>query len=199
IGLKTKEKIWMKTNNPNRTCLMTGEEKPQNMLLRFTLTPDRQVIPDFKKKLEGKGFYISNSKQILSEAITKNVFRKFGKNTSVVPNLLEIVENILKNKALDSINLANKAGDLVCGLDKVKEKLANNQVAFLLQATNAGTDGKNKMQSAAKDIKILTLFSSEELDKALNKVNTVHLAILKGPMSQNVYNQLQKWQDFINS
>lgn len=189
----------MKTNNPNRTCLMTGEEKPQNMLLRFTLTPDRQVIPDFKKRLEGKGFYISNSKQILSQAINKNIFRKFGKNTSVVPNLLEIVENILKNKALDSINLANKAGDLVCGLDKVKEKLAKNQVAFLLQATNAGDDGKNKIQSAAKDIKILTLFSSEELDKALNKTNTVHLAILKGPMSQNVYNQLQKWQDFINS
>ena len=105
----------------------------------------------------------------------------------------------MKNKALDSINLANKAGALVCGLDKVKEKISKNQVAFLLQATNAGADGKTKMQTAAKNIKILTLFSSEELDKALNKINTVHLAILKGSMSENVYNQLQKWQNFINS
>ena len=128
----------MKINNPNRTCLITGEEKPQELLLRFTLTPDCQVIPDFKKRLSGKGFYISNSKQLLTDAINKNVFRKLGKSTSIIPNLVEIVENILKNKALDSINLANKAGDLVCGLDKIKEKLSKNQVAFLLQAENAG-------------------------------------------------------------
>ena len=58
-------------NNPNRTCILTGEEKAQEDLLRFTLTPDRQVIPDFNKKLPGKGFYLSNSKKVLSEAIAK--------------------------------------------------------------------------------------------------------------------------------
>lgn len=189
----------MKNNNPNRTCLVTGEEKPQEELLRFTLTPDRQVMPDFKKRLPGKGFYITNSKKILEEAIAKNVFRKFGKHTAIVPNLVEIVENILKNKALDSINLAKKAGYLVSGFDQVKEKLSAEKVAFLLQATDAGSDGKNKIERAAKGIKILTLFSIEELDKALNRTNTVHIALLKGPMSTNVYNQLQKWQNFINS
>lgn len=189
----------MMNNNPNRTCLVTGEEKPQEELLRFTLAPDRQVMPDFKKRLPGKGFYITNSKRILTEAVTKNVFRKFGKNTTVVPNLIEIVENILKNKALDSINLAKKAGVLVSGFEKVKEKLTSGKVAFIIQATDAGEDGKNKIAHAAKDVEILTLFSIEELDKALNKTNTVHLAFLKGPMSKNVYNQLQKWQNFNNS
>ena len=136
----------MTNNNPNRTCLVTGEEKPQEELLRFTLTPDRQVMPDFKKRLPGKGFYITNSKHILTEAITKNIFRKFGKNTTVVPNLIEIVENILKNKALDSINLAKKAGVLVSGFEKVKEKLTSGKVAFIIQATDAGEDGKNGFQ-----------------------------------------------------
>ncbi len=189
----------MTNNNPNRTCLVTGEEKPQEELLRFTLTPDRQVMPDFKKRLPGKGFYITNSKKVLTEAINKNIFRKFGKQTTTVANLIEIVENILKNKALDSINLARKAGALVSGFEKVKEKLLDGKVAFVLQATDAGKDGKSKMECIAKDIKILTLFSIEELDKALNKTNTVHIAFLKGSMSNNVYNQLQKWQNFINS
>lgn len=54
----------MKENNSNRTCLVTGEEKNKEELLRFTLTPDRQVIPDFKKKLPGKGFYITNSRAV---------------------------------------------------------------------------------------------------------------------------------------
>ena len=77
----------MKENNSNRTCLVTGEEKNKEELLRFTLTPDRQVIPDFKKKLPGKGFYITNSRAVLAQAVSKNVFKKFGKNTKVDPNL----------------------------------------------------------------------------------------------------------------
>ncbi len=189
----------MTTNNPSRTCLFTGEEKPQDQLLRFTLTPDRQVVPDFKKRLPGQGFYITNSKQILANAVSKNIFKKLGKHTVIMPNLLEIVENILKNRALESINLAKKAGVLVSGFDKVKEKLTADKVAFVLEATDAGADGHSKILAAGKNVEILTLFSIEELDKALNRTNTVHAALLKSEMAQMVYNQLQKWQNFINS
>ena len=189
----------MVTTSPNRTCLFTGEEKPQEQLLRFTLTPDRQVVPDFKKRLPGQGFYITNSKQILTQAVSKNVFKKLGKHTIIMPNLLEIVENILKNRALEAINLAKKAGVLVSGFDKVKEKLNAGKIAFVLEATDAGADGHNKILTAAKNVEILTLFSIEELDKALNRTNTVHAALLKREMAQMVHNQLQKWQDFINS
>lgn len=120
----------MKENNSNRTCLVTGEEKNKEELLRFTLTPDRQVIPDFKKKLPGKGFYITNSRAVLAQAVSKNVFKKFGKNTKVDPNLGETVENILKNRALDAINLAKKAGALITGFEKVREKSAKRPGRF---------------------------------------------------------------------
>ncbi len=185
--------------NSNRTCLLTGVERTQDELLRFTLTPDHQVVPDFKKRLPGKGFYLTNSRQVLSEAINKNIFRKLGKNTTVMPNLLEIVENILKSRALESINLAKKAGVLISGFDKVKEKLTNGKVAFVLEAIDAGADGHAKIVAAAKNTEILALFSIEELDKTLNRTNTVHAALLKSEMSQTVYNQLKKWQNFINS
>ena len=164
------------TSNPKRTCLLTGEEKPQEQLLRFTLTPDRQVIPDFKKQLPGKGFYLTNSRKLLNEAISKNIFRKFG-----------------------AINLARKAGVLISGFDKVREKLAAGKVAFVLDAIDAGADGHAKICAAAKNVEILTLFEVEELDKALNRTNTVHAALLKSDMAQMVYNQLQRWQNFINS
>ena len=83
--------------------------------------------------------------------------------------------------------------------DKVKEKLAKSKVAYVIDATDAGEDGKAKIKAAAKNVEILTLFTVEELDKALNRVNTVHAALLKSEMAQMVYNQLQKWQNFINS
>ena len=186
----------MKENNSNRTCLVTGEEKNKEELLRFTLTPDRQVIPDFKKKLPGKGFYITNSRAVLAQAVSKNVFKKFGKNTKVDPNLGETVENILKNRALDAINLAKKAGALITGFEKVRENLQKGRVAFIIEAAAAGTDGNAKIRAAAGNTEILTLFEVEELDKALNRTNTVHAAVLKGGMAEMVRSQLRKWQNF---
>ncbi len=186
----------MKETNPNRTCLATGAEKAKEELLRFTLTPDRQVIPDFNKKLPGKGFYLTNSRAVLNQAVAKNIFKKFGKNTKVDPNLGDIVENILKNRALDAINLAKKAGSLITGFEKVRENLQKGKVAFIIEATDAGSDGAAKIRNAAGNTEILTLFEVEELDKALNRVNTVHAALLKGKMAEMVRNQLQKWQNF---
>jgi len=175
----------MKENNSNRTCLVTGEEKNKEELLRFTLTPDRQVIPDFKKKLPGKGFYITNSRAVLAQAVSKNVFKKFGKNTKVDPNLGETVENILK-----------KAGALITGFEKVRENLQKGRVAFIIEAADAGSDGNAKIRAAAGNTEILTLFEVEELDKALNRTNTVHAAVLKGGMAEMVRSQLRKWQNF---
>ena len=88
---------------------------------------------------------------------------------------------------------------MISGFDKVKEKLANGKVAFVLEAIDAGADGHAKIVAAAKNTEILALFSIEELDKTLNRTNTVHAALLKSEMSQTVYNQLKKWQNFINS
>jgi hypothetical protein len=43
------------------------------------------------------------------------------------------------------------------------------------------------------------LFDIEELDTALNKVNTVHAAFLKGEMAKMVHNEFNKLADFLNS
>lgn len=188
----------MKDTNPNRTCLLSGEEKPKDELLRFTLTPDRLVIPDFGKKLPGKGIYLNNSKTTLERAIAKNIFTKLGKKTAPAEGLLGMVEMILKNRALDAINLARKAGVLVTGFEKVKDKISKGKVAFLIEANDAGKDGKDKIKSAAGSIEILTLFTIEELDEALSRVNTVHAALLKSEMADMVYHQLKKWQNFEN-
>ena len=39
----------------------------------------------------------------------------------------------------------------------------------------------------------------EELDKALDKVNTVHIAFLKSDMAKAVYWELKRYEQFLNS
>ena len=105
----------------------------------------------------------------------------------------EEIENLIKNKALDSLNMARKSGTLVTGFEKVKEEIKKNKVEFIIEASDAGKDGKEKISFLAKTIEIFNLFSIRELDITLNKENTVHIAILKGDMSRVVYNNLKKY------
>lgn len=95
-----------------------------------------------------------------------------------------MVEQLLRKHALDAVSLARKAGVLVTGLEKVLEAIKKDKVAFVSEAKDAGDDGHQRIVLAARELEIFRLFDIEELDTALNKVNTVHAAFLKGEMAK---------------
>lgn len=182
-----------------RKCIVTGEIFEKEDLLRFTILEDNMVVPDFKKKLPGKGVYVKNSKKTLEKAISNNLFAKAAKKPAKADKeLVTQVENILFKHALNAISLARKAGVMVSGMDKVKEAIKKNIVAFLLEAEDAGSDGHNKIISMAKNIEIFNLFKIEELDKELAKDNTVHLAFTKSTMANSVRETFVRLTSFLN-
>ncbi len=189
----------MKTEEERR-CIVSGEILEKDNLLRFTLLSDGRLVPDFKKRLPGRGIYVRNSRQVLETAAAKNLFSKAAKKRVKLPeNLPDMVGQILQKSGLDIISLARKAGVLVTGMEKVREAIIKNKAAFLLEASDAGADGHNKLKSLAGDLEIFSLYKTEELDKALDKVNTVHVAFKKSEMAKAVYNDLKKIENFLNS
>lgn len=187
-------------NEEERKCIVDGVVKDKGELLRFTIAPDNTIVPDFKKKLPGRGIFVSNSKKALQTAIEKGLFSKSAqKKVNADSQLLDLVEKILRKKGLDSISLAKKAGVLITGFEKVKEALKKDKVAFILEAKDAGDDGHAKMVYLAKDLEVFVLYDVEELDKALDRVNTVHIAFLKSEMAKMVHNEFKRLQTFLNS
>lgn len=187
----------VKESDIERKCIVTGEVKELEDLLRFTVTEDGRVFPDFKKKLPGKGVYVTNLIEALKTAVQKNLFSKaLKKNAKADDELVDMVEEILRKKGLDSINLARKAGALVTGFEKVSDALKKEKVAFLLEASDAGADGAKKIASWAKGIEIFRLYTTEELDKATDKINTVHAAFIKSDIAKMVYNDFKRFQAF---
>ncbi|MBR5154561.1 MAG: DUF448 domain-containing protein [Alphaproteobacteria bacterium] len=181
-----------------RKCILDGSVKPTEELLRFVVL-NNTLLPDFNKKLQGKGIYITNNRQSLEKALEKKLFNKVSKHClKIEDDFVSIIENLIKNKALDSLNLARKAGAVVSGFEKVKEEIKKNKVEFIIQASDAGKDGKEKIAFLAKSLEIFNLFSIDELDMTLNKENTVHIAILKSDVSRMVYNNLKKYQNFLS-
>ena len=64
------------TKETVRKCIVSGKVLEKDKLLRFTVTTEGLVIPDFKKRLPGKGVYVTNSKSMLLEAVSKGSFGK---------------------------------------------------------------------------------------------------------------------------
>jgi hypothetical protein len=180
-----------------RKCIVTGEVKEASSLLRFTVMDDGTVAPDFKKRLPGKGVYVTNSKKVLKTAVAKNLFSKvLKKNVKTSDDLICFVEDILRKKGLESINLARKAGALITGFEKVVEAVKKEKAAFLLEASDAGPDGVKKIALIAKGVEIFRLYTTEELDKATDKINTVHTAFIKSEIAKMVYNDFKRFQAF---
>ena len=190
----------MATAKEIRKCIVSGKVLEKEQLLRFALTPDRQIVPDFKKKISGTGIYVKNSRKALTAAIEKNLFSKAcKKKVNVDTQLISLVENLLKKRGLELISLSRKAGILLTGFEKVSEAVKKDKAAFILEATDAGTDGHNKILSLSQGLEIFNLYSVEELDKALDKVNTVHIAFKKSEMAKSVHTELAKIKNFLNS
>lgn len=190
----------MNTNSENRKCIVTGQVQDKINLLRFTVLPDGQLVPDFKKKLSGTGVYVSANCNNLSAAVSKNLFSKaLKRNVKIAPDFVTIVTNLLKQNGLQLISLSRKAGILRTGFDKVSDSLKKGRTAFILEATDAGADGHNKILSLARELEIFNIYTVEELDKALDKNNTVHLAFEKSEMANKIRGEFRKINNFLNS
>ena len=130
-----------------RKCIVEGICKPTTELLRF-VELNNELLPDFNKKLPGKGMYVSCNRLSVIKALEKKIFHKVSRhNLKIAENFIDIVENLIKDKALASLNLGRKAGVLVTGFEKVKEVIQKNKVDFIIEARDAGQDGRKGLQT----------------------------------------------------
>ena len=164
-----------------RKCIVSGELLSKTQMLRFTATPEGDIVPDFKRKLGGKGIYVTNAKSLLNKAVAQNLFAKaLKRKVRVASDIGVMVEHLLRAQALHALSLARKAGCLIWGLDKVLEAVKKQQVELLIEAGDKGSDGHDKVISHAGKLEICDLFNVDELDEELRRDNTAHLALLKG-------------------
>jgi uncharacterized protein len=163
---------------------------PVEELIRFVRAPDGAVVPDLKRRLPGRGVWVEAKKTRVEEAVARKIFaRGFKAETGISPELAGEVETLLERSALEMLSLANKAGRVVTGFGKVETALDANKAALILHAEDAAEDGKRKLAQAARrgtgggEVRVLSLFSSRQMDLALGRENVVHAALLADPVS----------------
>jgi uncharacterized protein len=201
-----------------RMCAVTRQIRPIDELIRFVVSPSGEVIPDLKRKLPGRGLWVSASHQVVAEAIRRNQFGKgFKRDLRVAPTLAADTETLLVRSAVEALAMVAKAGQVISGFAKVEDALRRGQaqnsgsgsakgsvdasVQALIHAADGAADGIRKLdalvrQKAANDdeshpFPIVTALTSEQLDLALGRSNVIHAALLAGPASKTFLSRSQ--------
>jgi len=182
-----------------RMCAVTRQVQPIDELIRFVVSPSGEVIPDLKRKLPGRGLWVSASHQTVAEAVRRHQFSKgFKRDVRVAPTLPADTEALLVRGAIEALAMAAKAGQVISGFSKVEAALAQrqaqNSVKALIHASDGAADGIRKLDAVvrqnagnsdeSREFPVVTALTSEQLDLALGRSNVIHAALLVGPASK---------------
>jgi predicted RNA-binding protein YlxR (DUF448 family) len=170
-----------------RLCAVSREVKPVDFMIRFVIGPDG-VLPDLKRKLPGRGLWVTADKDTLNAAVARNVFaRGFKRELRVTPELVAETERLLVRSALDALAIAGKASLVVTGFSKVEAAIARENIVGIIHAMDGGADGVAKLAGALRrrgdspPVTVIQAFTTAQLDLALGRSNVVHAALLAGP------------------
>jgi predicted RNA-binding protein YlxR (DUF448 family) len=189
-----------------RMCAVSREVRPADELIRFVLSPEGAVVPDLKRKLPGRGLWITASRARVAEAVRRNQFnRGFKRDVRAAQTLASDTENLLVRSATDALAMAAKAGQVVAGFAKVEEALSQGQakssLLALIHASDGAADGIRKLDAIVRQragnhgesagFPVVTALTSAELDLALGRANVIHAALLAGPAGKTFLSRSQ--------
>ena len=189
-----------------RMCAVSREVRPIDELIRFVVSPAGDVIPDLKRKLPGRGLWVSASRRTVAEAVRRNQFSKgFKRQVRAAATLPADTEALLVRSCTDALAMAAKAGQVVSGFSKVEGALQHGQAAALVHASDGAADGIRKLDAIARQkhgniaesqdfpqgFPVVNVLTSAELDLALGRSNVIHAALLAGPASKTFLSRCQ--------
>ena len=189
-----------------RMCAVSREVRPISELIRFVVAPSGEVIADLKRKLPGRGLWVSASRRAVAEAVRRHQFKRgFKRDVRVAPTLATDTDNLLARSVIEALAMAAKAGQVLSGFTKVETALQGRPdktaVAALIHASDGAPDGIRKLDALARqnrgnigeshEIPIISPLTSAELDLALGRANVIHAAVLAGPASRTFLSRSQ--------
>jgi predicted RNA-binding protein YlxR (DUF448 family) len=188
-----------------RMCAVSREVRPIDELIRFVVAPSGEVVADLKRKLPGRGLWVSASRKMVAEAVRRHQFSKgFKRDVRVAATFAADTEVLLERFVVDALAMAAKAGQVISGFTKVADALErpnSGEVRALIHATGGAADGIRKLDAIVSqngrnngpsaEVRIVNVLTSEQLDLALGRSNVIHAALLAGPASDTFLSRSQ--------
>jgi uncharacterized protein len=185
-----------------RLCIATRAVLPVSDLIRFVIGPDGDAVPDIKRKLPGRGIWVTATQAALDQAIRSKAFaRAFKREVGLPSDLVARTQRQLERAALDALAIAGKAGLAAAGFTMAAAALERGEAVALFHAVEASAEGIRKLDAAlrrgpAGALPVIGFLTSAQLDLALNRANVIHAALLAGPVSETFLARCRRLERF---
>jgi uncharacterized protein len=196
-------KAWQRDEDgPMRTCIVTREQHTPDAMIRFVLSPEKIVTADLSRKLPGRGVWLTPTRMILEKALATKAFaRSFKEQVQIYPDFANMIGDLLYRQFLEGLALANKAGAIIAGFDKVESAIESGKVVVMMHTIDAAEDGRRKLAQRVYSVQKGNLLCfrdlpSEDLDLALGRNGVRHACLLAGPATPMVLARYDRWVAF---
>jgi len=178
----------LQTERRLRLCAATRVERDPADLIRFVAGPDDAIVPDLACRLPGRGVWVTADRESLARAIANRAFAKsLKRKIDVAADLPDRVEHLMERRVGEALSLANKAGAVFTGFEKIDRKLVEGAVHVLVHGSDAAADGRGRLdrkflaiegeKAASRIVAVLTV---EQMSLAMGRPNVVHAALNRG-------------------
>jgi predicted RNA-binding protein YlxR (DUF448 family) len=178
---------------PLRTCLAVGEPRSPDAMIRFVVGPDGRLVPDLARKLPGRGLWVTATRAALQRAMARKAFARAARQTVAVDaDLPERIENLLRERALETLALARRSGAAVSGFGKVEERLRSGRLGLVVCAADAqASDGRARLK--ARGAAVADFVDSATLGRVFGRDDATYIGIAAGALAGRVATEIGRW------
>jgi len=183
---------------PQRRCLVTRAVRPKAELVRFVISPEGEVTPDLAGRLPGRGLWVGAERGLVETAVKKHLFAKAAGTDARAPaDLADRVAWLLRQRALERLGLARRAGAAIAGHDKVEALLRAGRAGLLLAAADGSADGRRRLAALAGALPVIECFTADELAAAFGRERVVHAALAAGRLAAEFQAEIARLRGFL--
>jgi len=184
-----------------RRCIVTRAERPPEDLIRFVAGPDGVIVPDLARRLPGRGVWVTAELAAVESAIKAKAFSKgLKRQVAASPDLAQAVDALILKRVLQALSLANKAGLVSSGFDKVEALVEGGRAAVLLHGFDAAAGGRQKLdrkftaiqRDKGKVAPIVDWLTIEQLSLAIGRSNVVHAGLTNGGATKRFLSEAER-------
>ena len=184
----------------NKKIFLNSSSINKDDFIKICLSPDNKLIPDLRDNLPGKSVWLPANKTLIVDILRKEDLKPyFGVSKIFSPDLVSIIEMILRKKIMSSISMTKKSGVLAIGLDAIKAQLIQNRHCLIIVARGAKrlTD---KSFFVSKNISVYeSLLEQKDLEKSTGKINVKYVGIFSKNFKKTIQVDLNKLKGFIDN
>lgn len=184
-----------------RRCAVTRGELTPEELIRFVADPSGTVVPDLTRKLPGRGVWVKCERPAVEAAVKANAFAKSLKRQVNAPaDLPERIDALFVGRLLNTLSLANKAGLVSTGAEKVEKLLDSGKAAALVHGGDGTAEGRRKLDRKFSAIQrdkgqpapIVDWLTIEQMSLAIGRSNVVHAGLIQGGATRRFLSEAER-------